>query len=102
VRRRLEIARALALEPRILLLDEPAAGLGTAEMRDLSQRLRALARRGLALLVVEHNMPFLLPLADRIACLDRGVLIATGSPEDIRRDRAVRAAYLGTGSVHDR
>jgi branched-chain amino acid transport system permease protein len=98
VRRRLEIARALALAPRLLLLDEPAAGLTSGEMDDLSVRLRALARQGLALLVVEHNMPFLLPLADRVVCLAGGVVIGAGSPEEIRKDPAVLRAYLGTES----
>ena len=95
VRRRLEIARALALDPRVVLLDEPAAGLGTSEMQDLAERLRALAGQGHALLIVEHNMDFLLPLADRIVCLDRGAVIAEGAPDAIRRDPGVRAAYLG-------
>jgi branched-chain amino acid transport system permease protein len=96
VRRRLEIARALALAPRLLLLDEPAAGLTQGEMADLSVRLRALAEQGLALLVVEHNMPFLLPLADRVVCLAGGAVIGAGRPEEIRKDPAVLRAYLGT------
>jgi branched-chain amino acid transport system permease protein len=96
VRRRLEIARALALAPRLLLLDEPAAGLTQGEMADLSVRLRALAEQGLALLVVEHNMPFLLPLADRVVCQAGGAVIGAGRPEEIRKDPAVLRAYLGT------
>jgi branched-chain amino acid transport system permease protein len=96
VRRRLEIARALALAPRLLLLDEPAAGLTPAEMTDLSARLRALAGQGLALLVVEHNMPFLLPLADRVVCLAGGTVIGAGRPEEIRKNPAVLRAYLGS------
>ncbi|HEX2117461.1 MAG TPA: branched-chain amino acid ABC transporter ATP-binding protein/permease [Alphaproteobacteria bacterium] len=99
IRRRLEIARALALDPRLVLLDEPAAGLDTAEMHDLSARLRSLAQQGRALLIVEHNMPFLLPLAHRIVCLDRGSVIAEGIPEAIRLDPAVRAAYLGVDKL---
>jgi branched-chain amino acid transport system permease protein len=95
IRRRIELARALALEPTVLLLDEPASGLTPAEQEDLARRLRALASEGLALLVVEHNMPFLLGLADRVACLDDGRLIAAGVPAEIRRDKAVIAAYLG-------
>jgi branched-chain amino acid transport system permease protein len=85
----------LALDPRLLLLDEPAAGLTPAEQQDLARRLRALADDGLGLLVVEHDMPFLLGLADRVACLDEGRLIAAGAPAEIRCDKAVIAAYLG-------
>jgi branched-chain amino acid transport system permease protein len=95
LRRRVELARALALDPHLLLLDEPAAGLTPAEQQDLARRLRALAEEGLGLLVVEHDMPFLLGLADRVACLDEGRLIAVGAPSEIRRDGAVIAAYLG-------
>lgn len=96
IRRKIEIARALALSPRLLLLDEPAAGLTPAEMTDLAARLRGLSAQGIALLVVEHNMTFLLPLADRVVCLEGGAMIADGSPQEIRRNAAVLAAYLGT------
>ncbi|HEY0526725.1 MAG TPA: ATP-binding cassette domain-containing protein [Stellaceae bacterium] len=95
VRRRVEIARALALDPILLLLDEPAAGLDAAEQADLAGRLKELAADGIAIVVVEHNMPFLLPLAGRIVCLDRGAAIAEGTPEAIVRDPRVVAAYLG-------
>ena len=95
LRRRVEIARALALSPRILLLDEPAAGLSTGERASLATLLRTLAREGIAIVVVDHAMDFLLPLADRVACLDAGRLIALGRPEAVRRDPAVIAAYLG-------
>lgn len=99
IKRRVEIARALAMQPRLLLLDEPAAGLNAAEQNDLAERIRALARGGLTLLVVEHNMPFLMPLAERIVCLDAGRVIATGTPGEIRRDPDVIRAYLGADAA---
>lgn len=93
--RRVEIARALALEPRLLILDEPAAGLDEAEQRELAALLTALAEEGLAVIVIEHNMEFLLPVADRVLALDQGRAIAAGLPTEIRGDPAVIAAYFG-------
>jgi len=93
--RRVEIARALGRSPGLLLLDEPAAGLAENECLDLATRLRRLAERGIAIVIVEHNLPFLLDLADRILCLDGGRVIAMGSPEAIRTDPGVIGAYLG-------
>jgi len=95
IKRKVEIARALALEPTLLLLDEPAAGLNKNEQLDLADRLRAFAKTGLSILVIEHNMPFLMPLAERIVCLDHGVVIAQGTPAEIRANPLVIAAYLG-------
>lgn len=95
--RRLDLARALATGPDALILDEPAAGLTEAERVALAGLLRGLADSGLAVLVVDHGMDFLLPLADRIVCLDAGRVLAAGTPEAVRHDPAVVAAYLGTG-----
>lgn len=96
IKRQIEIARALALDPHLLILDEPAAGLAEAEQAELARRLEALAQTGLTLLVIEHNMPFLMPLATRMICLDDGRIIAEGAPGELRADARVIEAYLGT------
>ena len=95
--RRLDLARALATGPEALILDEPAAGLTGDERAALAALLRRLATEGLAVLVVDHGMDFLMPLADRIVCLDAGRVLAAGTPEEVRRNPAVVAAYLGKG-----
>jgi ABC-type branched-subunit amino acid transport system ATPase component len=95
IKRKVEIARALALEPQLLLLDEPAAGLNETEQLDLADRLKKFAAGGLSVLVIEHNMPFLMPLVDRIACLDRGEVIALGLPSELCNSPKVISAYLG-------
>jgi len=94
-RRRVEVARALATAPRLLLLDEPAAGLNEHEQKDLAGRIRSFAAEGITVLVVEHNLVFLAALAERLICLDRGRVIAAGLPEAVRREPAVIEAYLG-------
>ena len=98
LRRRVEIARAIAAAPTLLILDEPAAGLTAVEQQGLARTLRTLAAEGAALLVIEHDVAFLAALADRIGCLDRGRLIAEGPPATVRLDGRVRAAYFGTAA----
>lgn len=100
--RLLEIARALASEPRLILFDEPAAGLTPSECERLSDIIRQIAQRGIAVLLIEHDMRFLMALADRIAVLNFGRKIAQGTPAEIRADKAVVQAYLGDlGSMID-
>ena len=93
--RLLEIARALAGEPKLLLLDEPAAGLTLAEAERIAAVIRGIAARGIAVLLIEHDMHFLLPLAHRVVVLNFGAKIAEGAPEQVRAHPAVMDAYLG-------
>jgi branched-chain amino acid transport system ATP-binding protein len=94
--RRLEIARALALKPKILLLDEPAAGMNPNEKGALSELIRQIRDSfNLTVLLIEHHVPLVMGLCDRIAVLDFGQLIALGEPENVKNDPAVIEAYLG-------
>ena len=93
--RLVEIARALALDPDVLLLDEPMAGLSGAERSELALLLRRLRAGGMAIVLVEHDVEAVLALADRIAVLDDGIRIALGTPREVRHDPAVISAYLG-------
>lgn len=93
--RRLEIARALATDPLLLLLDEPAAGMNPQEGQDLEALIRSIHSDGVAILLIEHDMQLVMRLADHIFVLDYGRLIAEGTPEAIRNNPAVIKAYLG-------
>ena len=94
--RRLELARALALDPRLVLLDEPLAGLAGSESDELLELFGRLRDRGTTLLLVEHDVPSVFRVSDRVLVLDRGVLLADGTPARVAADPAVRAAYLGS------
>jgi len=93
------VARALAAKPSLLLLDEPAAGLDTTESQDLGQRLRRVVDGGLSALLIDHDMGLVLGICDEVYVLDFGTMIASGTPEQVRTNEKVLAAYLGTGSA---
>jgi branched-chain amino acid transport system ATP-binding protein len=95
IARLLELARALALDPRLLLLDEPSSGLSTAETEVFGELLRELAGEGRAVLIVEHDMDLIMRVCDHIHVLNFGEVIASGPPAEIRADERVQRAYLG-------
>jgi branched-chain amino acid transport system ATP-binding protein len=99
VQKLLEVMRALMTRPRMLLLDEPAAGLNDSETAELATLLRAVRNSGVTVMVVEHNMSLVMGVADRVIVLDAGNLVASGSPQEIRQNARVIEAYVGQDEV---
>jgi branched-chain amino acid transport system ATP-binding protein len=95
----LEVVRALMAQPRLLLLDEPAAGLNDAETAELAGLLRAVRDAGISVVVVEHNMSLVMGVADQVIVLDAGSVVASGTPRAIQQDERVIAAYVGSEAV---
>jgi branched-chain amino acid transport system permease protein len=97
-RRRVEIARALASRPKLLLLDEPTAGMNPAETLELAEQIKSLHGLGLTVLLIEHKLDVVTTLADTVYVLDHGEVIAKGRPDEVRQDEEVLRAYLGRNS----
>lgn len=99
VRKKTALARALVTDPRLLLLDEPAGGLGREDIEELSALIQGIPARGCSVLLVEHHVDMVMAVCDRIAVLDFGRVIAHGTPAEVRTDAAVTEAYLGAGAA---
>ena len=99
--RRLEIARALATDPKLVLLDEPTAGMNPLETRQASDLIFKIRDSGLAVVVIEHDMRFIFNLCDRVLCLVRGETLVEGTPNEVQSDPRVIEAYIGTGTDTD-
>ena len=97
LQRRLEIARALATDPKLLALDEPAAGMNSTEKFDLTKLLRKISDDGTTILIIEHDVKLIMSLCDEMTVLDYGKILAQGKPEDVRQNKDVITAYLGGG-----
>ncbi|WP_250228944.1 ABC transporter ATP-binding protein [Anaeropeptidivorans aminofermentans] len=95
--RKVEIARAMAVEPELILLDEPAAGMNTSEKREAQNLIKKIQQRGLTVFLIEHDMKLVMGISDRVIVLDYGNKIAEGAPQEIQKNERVIAAYLGKG-----